>query len=368
MYLNKVTVKNFRNIELANLEFNKNVNLILGQNAQGKTNLLEAIWLLSGNKSFRGAGDREFIGFDKTGYFIGGEFLSGDEETSLKIGCEKKNEEIRKKIVKNDKEYKTQKALLGSALMTVFSPDDLEIIKQGPALRRNFCDILIATLFPSYAKTLSYYLRIVSQKNALLKEGHIENLDIWNNQLALYAASIVKSRTELLKRLTPYVKNFFNEMTSNKEEIEIEYETSVCLNFEMTEGEIAVEFLKKLNENEYKEIAAGTCLYGAQRDDILITVNGKDARNFASQGQQRSAVLALILAKTQLIKEQTGKTPIVLLDDVMSELDDGRRQYLLEKIENFQVIITGCREEIFKNHQNIKTFYVENGKFVGCED
>lgn len=368
MYLKEVTLKNFRNIETAKLEFNKNVNLILGKNAQGKTNLLEAIWLLSGNKSFRSAGDREFIGFEKENYFISGKFLSEDEEIELKIGCEKNFENVRKKIVKDGKEYKTQKALLGSALMTVFSPDDLELIKQGPALRRNFCDLLIATLFPSYAKTLSRYLRLVSQKNALLKDGQTENLDIWNNQLALYAASVIKSRTELLKRLVPYVKSFFNEMTSNKEEIEIEYVTSVCSDTNLGEGDIAVEFLKKLNENEYKEIAAGSCLYGAQRDDILVKINGKEARSFASQGQQRSAVLAIILAKTQLIKENTGKTPIVLLDDVMSELDDGRRKYLLEKIEGFQVIITGCREEIFSTRENIKTFYVENGKFEGCEE
>ncbi len=366
MYLKKAQIKNFRNIKSADLSFSPNVNVILGKNAQGKTNLLEAIWLLSGNKSFRGATDKEFTLFEEKNFYIGASFCDEDEEFKISIGCDTGAEKVVKKIMRGEKRFSTQRALLGAAPMTVFSPDDLELIKSGPVNRRNYCDSLLCMIFPAFAKTLSRYNRIVSQKNALLREKNgAENIEIWNQQLSLFGASVVKSRVELLKRLCEPAKSCFYEMAS--EELKIEYCCTFCENADISETELYDALLKKLTENKEKEISAGACLYGPHRDDIEIKINEKSARQFASQGQQRSAVLALLLAKTQLLKNHTGKTPIVLLDDVMSELDEGRQRYLLEKIVKFQVFITCCQGELFSCKKN-KIFLVSGGKICEKEE
>ncbi len=368
MFLKSLEINGFRNLKSARLEFSPKVNIISGKNAQGKTNLLEAIWLLSGNKSFRGAQEKDFFGFGKENYFLGGVFENEGRSFSLKIGAALQNTVV-KKITREEKSFKSSRALLGCAPMTVFSPDDLELIKEGPSNRRNFCDLLLVTLFPTYSKTLSRYNRIVSQKNALLKsEETSKEADIWNEQLALFGASVIKSRAELLKRLLPLAQKCFFDMAGEKEVLDIKYISSVCENTEKTEQEIAEDFLNKLKENSFKEEAAGACLYGPHRDDLEIYINGHAAKSFGSQGQQRSAVLALLLAKTELIKNQTGKTPIVLLDDVMSELDDGRRNYLSQKIEGFQVFISCCQQEFLKDSEHNKTFWVENGEIFEKED
>ena len=369
MYLKAVEIRDFRNIESATLQFSDGVNIILGKNAQGKTNLLEAIFLLSGNKSFRGALDREFCSFGKSSFFVGGRLENDGEDFKLTLGCDTSGAKPIKKVVRGEKAYSSARALLGVVPMSVFSPDDLELVKSGPAGRRNYCDALLSTLFPSYAKTLSRYNRIVSQKNALLKsdanEGEIE---VWNEQLALFGASVIKSRCELIKRLIPYLKKNFSEMTEQKEELEMKYVSTVCENTEIDEAEIKELLLKKIKENSFKEEAAEVCLYGPHRDDIEFFINGNNAHKFASQGQQRSIVLALLLSKTSLIQNSTGKTPIVLLDDVMSELDCTRQNYLLNKIKDFQVFITCCQDEIFEKSKNKTTFIVENGKFTKKEE
>ncbi len=362
MILKSIEIKNFRNLKNVNLTFNPKVNIIYGKNAQGKTNLLEAIWLLSGNKSFRGATDREMSAFNEDSFFIGGAFEHNGEESVLKIGTSVLGNKAQKKVYKNGKTFSTSRALLGQAQMTVFSPDDLSLIKDGPAGRRNYCDIILASLFPSYAKTLNRYNRIVMQKNALLRdEAPYEQIEIWSQQLSLFGASVIKSRCELIKRLLPFAQKSFFDMAGKTERFWLEYQSTVCEDCEISESELAERFYDKLKENFYKESAAQSCLYGPHRDEIVIKINDRDARQFASQGQQRSAVLALLLSKTELIREQTGKAPLVLLDDVMSELDEGRQKYLLEKIEDFQVFITCCQDELFKKSDK-QTFYVENGQ------
>ena len=367
MYLKTVEIRDFRNIENAVLHFNPKVNIILGKNAQGKTNLLEAIWLLSGNKSFRGAQDREFAAFEKPGYFVGGRFYDENDDFKLTLGCDISGNKPVKKVVRGEKSYSSQRALFGAAPMTVFSPDDLELIKDGPANRRNYLDSLLCMLFPSYAKSLSRYNRIVSQKNALLRdEAAYEEIEIWNSQLALFGASVIKSRIELLKRLLPIAQKIFFEMAG--EELFIKYNCSVCENADIEETELSQLMLKKIEENSFKEQNSASCLYGPHRDDIEVFINQKNARQFASQGQQRSVVLALLLAKTQLLKDHTGKTPIVLLDDVMSELDSGRQKFLLEKIDDFQVFITCCQDELFDENSEKTTFLVDGGKIEKKED
>jgi len=363
MHLKTIDIKNFRNLKDVTLSFSENVNIILGKNAQGKTNLLEAIWLLSGNKSFRGALDRELVNFDSKNYFVGGLFENEGEDVTYKIGCEINGEKVIKKVSNNGKQYKTARALLSGAVMSVFSPDDLELIKSGPSVRRNYLDVLLCSLFPAYAKTLNRYNRIVMQKNALLRDEAADSeIEVWNSQLALFGASVIKSRTELLKRLLPYAQKNFFEMAGERENLDISYVCTVCEDTELSEEKIAALFLEKIEKNAFKERASMSCLYGPHRDDLNILIKGKSARQFASQGQQRSAVLSLLLAKTALLKNMSGKAPIVLLDDVMSELDETRQRFLLEKIEDFQVFITCCQDELFKDSENVQKFIVNDGK------
>lgn len=358
MFLKKLETNGFRNLSSLSLEFSENVNIIFGENGQGKTNLLEAIWLLSGNKSFRGAQDRDFFKFDSENFFIGAKVFDGEKEFLIKIGAQN-GPLVLKKVVRDEKNYKSVRALLGALPMTVFSPDDLEIIKAGPLERRNYCDLLLATLFPFYSKTLSRYNRILAQKNAALKSDFPENAEIFNEQLATFGASVIKSRIELIKRLLPYAQKCFFDMAGEKDSIDLKYSCSFLEDSEKSEEEIREIFKNKLCENAFKEKNAESSLYGPHRDDIEIFINGKKAKSFASQGQQRSAVLALLLAKTELIKKETGKTPIILLDDVMSELDLKRRNYLSQKIEGFQVFITCCQQEF--EMQVGKKFLVTNG-------
>ncbi len=363
MYIKALTLNNFRNIESCTVYFENAVNVIVGKNAQGKTNLLEAIYLLSGSKSFRGAAEREMVSFGKKSFFIGASFFDREENCKLSFGCDVSGDSVIKKSVVNEKAYKSQRALLGNAVMTVFSPDDLKLIKDGPSNRRNYCDSLLCMLFPSYVKTLSRYNRIVSQKNAVLKSGeNLESLDIWNEQLSVFGASVIKSRYELIKRLEPHAKNVFSEMTDGKEELCLKYLSTACDSLEKSESEIAEIFKDKLNQNRQKEVLSGSCLYGPHRDDLEVFINKKSARQFCSQGQQRSCVLALLLSKTNLVTEITNKTPIVLLDDVMSELDSTRQEYLLSKIHNFQVLITCCQDDFLSSDKNYNILKVENGK------
>ena len=214
--------------------------------------------------------------------------------------------------------------------------------------------------FPFIAKP--FRAIILSQKNAALKRDFPDNAELFNEQLALFGASVIKSRIELIKRLTPYAQKCFFDMAGEKDSIELKYSCSFLEDNELSEEQIREIFKNKLVDNAFKEKAAEAALYGPHRDDVEIFINGKKARSYASQGQQRSAVLALLLAKTELIKNQTGKTPIILLDDVMSELDLKRRNYLSQKIKGFQVFITCCQQE-FEISAG-KKFFVENGKIL----
>lgn len=359
MILKELVVRNFRNLEAVDLYFDDKLNVFTGQNAQGKTNLLEAIYLLSGSRSFRGGSDADLICFDFPGFFLSGEFEQ-EEKSNLRLACFWEGTQLRKKAVRDGKAFRSSRALLGVVPMTVFSPDDLDLIKAGPAGRRDYCDVLLSALFPSYAATLNRYQRIVSQKNRLLRDGHVGEVDIFNIQQARFGASVTQSRRLLLERLLPFARQSFYEMAGQIEQLDIRYHSTVTEHFS-DEKQLFSAFLKKLSENHQKEALAGASLYGPHRDDLEITVNGKPARAFASQGQQRSAVLALLLARTALLHRHTGRAPLVLLDDVMSELDERRQQYLLEHIDAFQVFITCCQDS-FGLHGRGSRFVVKNGQ------
>ncbi len=370
MYLKNIKVKGFRNITDANLSFNKNVNVIVGENAQGKTNLLESIFLLSGNRSFRGVREKEMIKETENSFYIEGNFEK--PENQVKYATLLENGKLIKKVIKNDKAYKSSRVLIGHFPMTAFSPDDLLLIKGSPSLRRDFLDSILCSLFPSYLSNINHYEKLVMHKNKLLKEEADKKMvEVYSMQMAKYGISITLSRLELIEKIKPFLKNFFSEMANSRDSIEIFYE---CSSFEISDidkkstNELCEDYLNKMLLNEEKERLSKQCLYGPHRDEIKIFINDKEAKSFASQGQIRSAVISLILAKTELIKNILNKSPIVILDDVMSELDSTRQKFILDKIKDFQVFISCCQKDIFENSQNKSVFEVKNGEILKIEE
>lgn len=370
MYLKNIKVKGFRNINNANLSFNKNVNVIVGENAQGKTNLLESIFLLSGSRSFRGSKEKEMIKETENSFYIEGNFE--EPEKQVKYASLLENGKLIKKVIKNDKAYKSSRTLVGHFPMTAFSPDDLLLIKGSPSLRRDFLDSILCSLFPSYLSNINHYEKLVMHKNKLLKEEADEKIvEVYSMQMAKYGTSITLSRLELIEKIKPYIKKFFNEMANGRDSIDIFYE---CSSFDIKEvgikstNELCEDYLNKMLENKDKENFSKQCLYGPHRDELKIFINGKEAKSFASQGQIRSAVISLILAKTELIKNILNKAPIVILDDVMSELDSTRQKFILDKIKDFQVFISCCQKDIFENRKNKSVFEVKNGEILKIEE
>jgi len=338
-------LRNFRNYYGQKIDFNPSLNIIIGLNAQGKSNLLEAINYLSIFSSFRNAKDADMIKWGQSYFFIEGLIKKQNGEYLLTLGYNVEN----KKIIKvNGNQRKSVSDLLGVFNSVVFSPEDLNIVKTGPAARRKFLDKEMIQLFPSYYFSLIQYHKILSQRNNLLKEirGNLNKrdmLEIWNYQLIDTGSKIIKKRLEVLTKLGPLARLTHRKITDGEEELDLNYES---LEVEKEEN------LKKLNFDEIKsifsdqlekkiktEIYRGVSLIGPHRDDLKITINGIDARKFGSQGQQRTAALALKIAELELVKSETGEYPVLLLDDVMSELDEKRRDHLLvfigEKVQTF---------------------------------
>lgn len=358
MKINKITLENYRNIESLTLDF-EDINIIWGENAQGKTNLIEAIYLFTGARSFRGTKDSQLIKFgcDKSNLKI--EFISNDREQSAEIEIKDKRRATLNGI------YKRSPAELGEEIKTVvFSPVHLSMIKDGPSERRKFIDMALCQLKANYRNLLKEYNRALVQRNALLKKC-AENpsmeamLGVWNANLAKSGAKIIYQRLKYIEALTPYVKEIFSGISSGKEEIDLKYLGAD--NFEADISKIESKLLEILEAHTKTDILNRTTTKGPHRDDIDILINSNSARIFGSQGQQRSCVLAIKLAEASLLREMTGLEPIALLDDVMSELDEKRQDYILNHIKDWQVFITCCDKDTILRLKQGKTFHIDKG-------
>ena len=340
MNIYELRLINFRNYYDLKIEFFPGINIIYGDNAQGKTNLLEAINLISTGKSFRTNREKEMINFNKDKAYVGARVLGENFEKLIEIKLDK-NETKKQRI--NGKEVKSQKELYDSFKSVVFSPDDINLIKDGPNTRRNYIDNLIINLKPTYQYNLNRYNKILFQRNNLLKSNYLnldKNLiDIFNLQLSKIASLIILERISILKKIERISKAIHSDFTANAEKIEFQYISTVNFNNEDSK-EIQEKTLNMLRENEKKDIEAKTTQIGPHRDDILIKINDKDIRAFGSQGQKRSAVLTMKLSEVELIKNETNHYPILLLDDVYSELDQNRKNYLNKLFKNVQTFIT----------------------------
>ncbi len=362
MRVDSLTLKKFRNIHDLTLIPSPDINIICGDNAQGKTNILEAIWLFTGSRSFRGAKEVEIVTINEDlarmtmGFYGGGR----DNLSTLEYGA-------RKNASLNGVDIENAAKLAGNFTCVVFSPSHLSLIKGGPEERRRFIDTTILQLRPRYLKVMSDYNRILFQRNALLKDRGsnptlIDTLDIWDQSLARLWSAIVRTRDSYMNRLTPLASEVYSGLSGGRESIGMRYMGSA--------GGISGvnEILSALVENRARDIRNGLTGIGPHRDDLEITIDSVPARAFGSQGQQRSAVLALKLAECALMEEETGERPVVLLDDVMSELDYNRRDFLLNRLSGGQMFITCCDAGYFSGVKRGKVFSVKGGEIIRAQD
>lgn len=347
MIVKRMSVSGFRNIEDTEIEFCDGVNLLLGDNAQGKTNLLEAIYYISLGKSFRGATESEMIGFGKDFARISLDFCDSIREQNVSVGIFR---DKRRKFEQNGVRIFKMSDIVGALRAVLFSPENLSLVKDGPSERRNWLDVAICQSRPVYMQTLSQFNKILKQRNRLLKDADDnrsafnDTIYFWSEQLARRSAVLTGFRNLYTASAGEQVKRFFAEMTGENEKPRLTYVSSSKLAGEECCDEKAVyeAYLKLLTSNLEREIAVGSTLWGAHKDDVDIRLNEKTARDYASQGQQRSLALAMKLAEGEICKKESGEYPVFLLDDVLSELDSKRRAYLLSEISGRQVIMTGC--------------------------
>lgn len=363
MTASSLLLKNFRNYETEYVEFCPNINIICGKNAQGKTNLLEGLYYCGATKSFRGGKDKNVKQFDKEFFEISLNYYSQEREQNLLIrgGGEKKREIFYNGVKKN-----SASQVVGLFLCVLFAPEHLTLVKGGPAERRRFIDLALSQLKPSYFTALLHYHKVLDQKSALLKQlsgGRFDSgvLEVYNQNLARFGAVIIKNRFTYLKLLNQEAKLHHFDISSGKEDLFIGYEP--CENIEEDESlKIEKQLKESLDKISPREIASAMCLVGPHRDNIEIWINGKNARLFASQGQQRSCVLSLKLAECEIVKILMGEYPVLLLDDILSELDETRQNYIINHIEGKQVILTCCEKQLFEKVKGGKVYLVENGK------
>lgn len=362
MKINSISLENYRNIESLSLEFDK-VNIIYGENAQGKTNLLEAIYLFTGAKSFRGVRDKELIRF-------------GNEQSRLKISFTNKSREQTAEIsIKNKREAvlngvkKKSPVMLGEELKAViFSPVHLSMINDGPLERRRFVDSALCQIKSGYRNVLKEYNKALTQRNILLKDMAVnaslgDMLYIWDKSFAKYGAKIIYQRQKYIEALTPYAKEIFSGLSNGRENIDIAFSGAFDYK-DLSAEEIENKLMIALQNNRSADILNRITTLGPHRDDLDILINGKSARKYGSQGQQRSCVLALKLAEVSLLREKTQDEPVALLDDVMSELDEGRQDYILNHIKDWQVFITCCDANTVLRLKQGKTFHIDGGRVI----
>lgn len=358
-----VKFENYRNLKNDIIQPCEGVNIIYGDNAQGKTNLLEAIWLFCGGHSFRSSKDSEIIKWDENYARLEMRFFGQEREQTAKLlfNGNKKQLEI------NGVEKKSAAALIEKFCAVVFSPEHLNLIKRGPSQRRKFIDSAICREKLQNAVILSKFNRVLVQRNSLLKDIYRrpsleDTLSVWDEPLILNGAILIKKRMDYVEMLSQRAKSYHDGISKNSENLEIKYISSIDAEMSDSTEEIAEKFRKKLADNRKDDIRTGVTNFGPHRDDIEILINGKNARAFGSQGQQRSAVLSLKLAEASVLKERMGEEPVILLDDVLSELDSKRQDFLLNELKDCQVFITCCEKSNKEQLKEGKIFLLKNGE------
>lgn len=342
MFIKNLRLANFRSYGALNVKFEKNFNIIYGDNAQGKTNIIEAIFLCASGRSHRTSKDIDLIKFEETGSYIKLDIIKDSVDSTIEIYF---GREEKKKIKINEIPVKKIGDLIGHFNAVIFSPEDLLVIKEGPSERRRFIDITLCQLRPSYFYDLQQYMRVLAQRNTLLKEiqerkSLTDTLEVWNINLASIGSRIMKARNEFTGKIKKMAEANHYKLTDHNEKLDLCYIPSIELESFEHVKDIETAFLKKLEASLKREMARGSTLYGPQRDDYELFLNGTSLKQYGSQGQQRTAVLAIKLSEIELMKEMNGSYPVLLLDDVMSELDRKRQEYLFDSLQEVQTFIT----------------------------
>jgi len=372
MILEKIELKNFRNYENQMIEFCEGVNIIAGLNAQGKTNVLEAINIISTGRSHRTRKDGEIIKWE--GELSEIKALVNDEENRTFLEY-RFNRDKKKNITVNGVKMDKLSGILGNLYSVIFSPDHLVIVKEGPGERRRFMDVVLSQLKPSYYHALANYSKVLDLRNKTLmdvkeKSGKEELLDVWDEQLVKYGMAIFEDRRKFIEVLNEKASGICREISGEADELKINYLPSIFEKFLKSdkiedEGKFLHDaFLLKLRENRYGDIKKGHTSVGPHRDDFALLINDREVRNYGSQGQQRTVLLALKISELQIMSDLAGSDPVLLLDDVFSELDSTRKEFLLKYLKGVQSIITCTDADVImglKEVESIKYFKVEKG-------
>lgn len=363
MNVNNIILKNFRNYEDEKIEFSPFVNVIYGDNAQGKTNILEGIYLFSMGKSNRTYHDSELIrfGFDEARLKMS--FFGQNREKEAEMIIRKNN---RKSVFFNEIPVKRNSDLVGKFNVVYFGPDTMNIIKSGPLARRKSLDITISQLKASYFGALGEYKKAIEAKSAILKSEKKDRitLEILNEKIIDLSLKIIKDRFFYIKKIEEKAREIQNDISKGEEKLQIKYQSAAGLIEEFDENEIRKRLIEKQEKNIKREIDFCEISFGVHRDDIEYFINEKNVRSFGSQGQQKTVALVQKTAEVNLIFEEKGEFPVLLLDDIMSELDLLRQEYILTQIKNMQIIITCTDKEKFKILPQTKEIKIEKGKVL----
>ena len=365
MNVKKIALTGFRNYEFECFEFDDGINVVSGKNAQGKTNLLEAIYLTSAGKSYRTRFDREMINFEYSSASVLSEIKA--HERNQNISIELKNGAPKKILVNGVK--KSASELTGTLNTVLFNPDDLGIVKNGAAVRRRFLDNAISQIKPQYADILSDFNKLYENKTRILKDWHekpalLNTLDDFTDGLCRCSAKLIRYRAAYIKRLAKTAETIHSDFASG-EILKTEYKTVSTVKDPLaSEKDIYYEILSHYETHRQAELEAAQCLTGAHKDDFEISINSNPARTFASQGQTRTAALSLKLAEREILLEETGEYPVLLLDDVLSELDALRQEFVLNRIGGGQTLITCCEDDDISRKTGGRTIFIENGRIL----
>jgi len=366
MYIRELQLTNYRNYESLSVQFENKVNVILGENAQGKTNVMEAIYVLALAKSHRTSNDRELIRWDEDYAKIEGRVEKKHTSLPLELLITKKG----KKAKLNHIEQSKLSRYIGNLNVVMFAPEDLNLVKGSPNVRRRFIDMEIGQVSPIYLHDISQYHKVLQQRNQYLKilqskkQTDFTMLDIYTDQLIELASKIVIKRFEFLRMLESWAKEIHSGISRNLETLKIRYKPTVHVSEDVDLSTMVNIYNEKYNEVKLKEVERGVTLFGPQRDDIVFYVNDRDVQTYGSQGQQRTTALSVKLAEIELIHNEIGEYPVLLLDDVLSELDDYRQSHLLSTIKDrVQTFVTTTSVDGI-DHDTLKsasTFHVKNG-------
>ena len=356
MYITNLKLVNFRNYKNLELELDKNINVFFGNNAAGKTNILESIYMSAITKSYRTGKESEVINFNESYTNIFVDYVDKlDRKSKIQLYID---QDSKKKIKEDDIDIKKASEIIGKYNIVIFSPESLDIIKGSPKNRRKFIDMLLSQLSKNYLVKLQEYNKILTIKNSLLKEesSKIDNnyLDILDEKIAEYIKYICEERKNLIEKINIYAKKIQSDLTNGKETIEIKY-ISDFINLDIQ------EIYNILKKNRFIDMLKKTSNKGIQRDDIEVYINELEVKTYGSQGQNRTALLTLKLSELEILKDEKEEDPILLLDDVLSELDNNRIEYLLDYIKNYQTIITTTEIDILKHLCNISFYKVLGG-------